>query len=47
MLLLAAAACASTVRADIATKPIDIMGYQEPICLMESVVIEPFKILIV
>ena len=46
-LLWAAAAWASAVRADIATKPVDVMGYQESMCLLVPEVVEPFKTLVV
>ena len=46
-LLQAAAAQASTVRADVATKPVDVMGYQEPMHLLVPEVVEPFKTLVV
>ena len=35
------------VYADIATKPMNILGYKEPIQLMESTLIEPFNSLVV
>ena len=34
------------VYADIATKPMNILGYKEPIRLMESTLIEPFDSLV-
>ena len=35
------------IRADVATKPVDPMGYQEPMCLLAPEVVEPFKTLVV
>ena len=35
------------VRADVTTKPINVVGYEEPICLLASEVVEPFKTLVV
>ena len=46
-LLQAAAAQASAVRADVTTKPADVMGYQEPVHLLVPNVVEPFKTLVV
>ena len=46
-LLQAAAAQASTVRVDITTKPLDVMGYWEPVHLLAPKVVEPFKTLVV
>ena len=37
----------SAVRADIAMKPIDVTGYEEPICLLASEVVKPFETLVV
>ena len=37
----------SAVRADVVTKPIDVMGYEEPIHLLASEVVEPFEMLVV
>ena len=46
-LLQAAATWVSAVRADVTTKPIDVTGYEEPICLLASEVVGPFKMLVV
>ena len=46
-LLWAAATQASAVRADIATEPVNVMGYQEPMHLLAPEVVEPFKTLVV
>ena len=37
----------SAVRADVVMKPIDVMGYEEPIRLLASEVVEPFETLVV
>ena len=37
----------SGIRADITTKPVDVMGYQEPMRLLAPEVVEPFKMLVV
>ena len=37
----------SAIRADVAMKPVDVMGYQEPMCLLAPKVVEPFKTLVV
>ena len=37
----------SAVRADIATKPVNVMGYEEPIGLLVAEVVEPFETLVV
>ena len=47
MLLQSVATWVSVVRANVATKPIDVMGYEEPICLLASKVVEPFEMLVV
>ena len=46
-LLWAAAACVSAVQSDVATKPIDVMGYEEPIRFQESIMVKPFELLVV
>ena len=46
-MLRAATTRVAAVRADVATKPIDIMGYEEPICLLAVEVVEPFEMLVV
>ena len=42
-LLWAAAAQVSAVRSDVGTKPMDVMGYKEPVWLVGPEVVEPFK----
>ena len=37
----------AAVRADVTTKPINVTGYEEPICLLAPEVVEPFKTLVV
>ena len=37
----------TVVRADIAMKPINVTGYEEPICLLMAEVVKPFKTLVV
>ena len=37
----------AVVRADVTMKPIDVMGYEEPICLLTAKVIKPFEMLVV
>ena len=46
-LLWAATTRVAAVRADVATKPINVMGYEEPICLLAAEVVEPFEMLVV
>ena len=46
-LLWAVATQVSAVRANVMTKPINVTGYEEPICLLASEVVEPFKTLVV
>ena len=46
-LLWVEAAQASVIRADVTTKPVDVMGYQEPMHLLVPEVVEPFKTLVV
>ena len=46
-LLRAATTRVAAVRADVATKPIDVMGYEEPVRLLMAEVVEPFETLIV
>ena len=47
MLLWAATTQVAAIRADVTTKPIDVMGYEEPICLLTAEVVKPFKTLVV
>ena len=46
-LLQAVATWVSAVRAYVTMKPIDVVGYEEPIHLLASEVVEPFKTLVV
>ena len=46
-LLLAATTRVAAVRADVTMKPIDIMGYEEPVCILAAEVVEPFETLVV
>ena len=46
-LLWAAITRVAAVRADVATKPIDVAGYEEPVCLLTAEVVKPFKTLVV
>ena len=46
MLLQAAATQVSAVRANVMMKPINVTGYEEPICLLASEVVEPFRTLV-
>ena len=46
MLLQPVATHVLAVRADVVTKPIDVMGYEEPVHLLASKVVEPFKTLV-
>ena len=46
-LLQAATTRVAAVRADVTTKPVDVMGYEEPVCLLTAEVIEPFETLVV
>ena len=46
-LLRAATTRVAAVRADVTMKPIDIMGYEEPIHLLAAEVVEPFETLVV
>ena len=46
-LLWAATTRVAAVRADVATKPIDVMGYEEPVHLLAAEVVEPFEMLVV
>ena len=41
------AAQTSAVRANVTTKPVDIMGYQEPVHLLGPEVVEPFETFVV
>ena len=47
MLLQAAATWVSVVRANVVTKPINVMGYEKPIHLLASEVVKPFETLVV
>ena len=46
-LLWAATTQITAVRADITMKPVDVMGYEEPVCLLTSEVVKPFDTLVV
>ena len=46
-LLRAATTRVAAVRADVTTKPIDVMGYKEPMHLLTAEVVEPFETLVV
>ena len=46
-LLWAATTRVAAVRADVTTKPIDVLGYEEPVCLMTAEVVKPFEMLVV
>ena len=46
-LLWAATTRVAAVRADVAMKPIDVTGYEEPVRLLTAEVVEPFKTLVV
>ena len=46
-LLQAVAAWVSAIRADVTTKPVDIMGFKEPVHLLTPEVVEPFETLVV
>ena len=46
-LLWAATTRVAAVRADITTKPVDVMGYEEPVRLLTAEVVKPFKTLVV
>ena len=45
--LQAATTQVAAVRADVTMKPIDITGYEEPVCLLAAEVVEPFETLVV
>ena len=45
-LLQAATTQFAAVRADVATKPINVMGYEEPVCLLTAEVVKPFETLV-
>ena len=47
MLLWAATTQVTAIRADVTTKPINVMGYEEPICLLTAEVVKPFETLVV
>ena len=47
MLLWAATTQVAAVRADVTMKPVDVMGYEEPVCLLTAEVVEPFEMLVV
>ena len=46
-LLQAATTRVAAVRADVTMKPIDVMGYEEPVHLLTAEVVKPFKTLVV
>ena len=46
-LLQAVVASVSAIRANVATKPVDIMGFEEPVCLLAPEAVEPFETLVV
>ena len=46
-MLWAATTQVAAVRADVATKPINVLGYEEPIFLLTAEVVEPFEMLVV
>ena len=46
-LLQAAVAQVSTIRANVTTKPVDVMGLEEPLHLLAPEVVEPFETLVV
>ena len=46
-LLQAATTRVAAVRADVAMKPIDVTGYEEPVHLLATEVVEPFEMLVV
>ena len=46
-LVQAATTRVAAVRADVTTKPINITGYKEPVCLLAPEVVEPFETLVV
>ena len=46
-LLWAATTRVAAVRADVTMKPINIMGYEEPVCLLAAEVVKPFETLVV
>ena len=45
ILLQAATTRVAAVRADVATKPVDVTGYEEPVCLLTAEVVKPFDTL--
>ena len=46
-LLQAATTRVTAVRADVTTKPVNVMGYEEPICLLTAEIVKPFGTLVV
>ena len=46
-LLWVATARVAAVRADVTTKPINVTGYEEPVCLLAPEVVKPFETLVV
>ena len=46
-LLRAATTRVVVVRADVATKPVNVTGYEEPMCLLTAEVVEPFETLVI
>ena len=47
MLLWEATTWVAAIRADVATKPVNVTGYKEPICLLTAEVVKPFETLVV
>ena len=45
-LLRAATTWVTAVRADVATKPINVMGYEEPVHLLTAEIVKPFETLV-
>ena len=37
----------AAIRADVAMKPINVMGYEDPVCLLTAEVVKPFETLVV
>ena len=46
-MLWAATTWVAAVRADVTTKPINVTGYEEPVCLLTAEVVKPFETLFV
>ena len=47
MLLWAVTTQVTAIRADVTMKPIDVMGYEEPVHLLTTEVVKPFEMLVV